>query len=441
MHVALYQNHQLLFLLSRSDPLEDDSVMSTQSTSSVDYSCGAESIDPFDSDHPENKLEDLEDPDDYKWLALGGDVVTLGPPVPSDSRRKVKAIDPCQGRCLVTNATPDSGIKYTHCLPTHLTEDLNMIRRLEWYWGMRMGELDLNTEYNIFPVSAQLSAMHEYPRRAPSWFLVPEDHIVDMFFSRTTIFDMVQEPCKGDDIPCYSRTWRGNLPDLQEKTYKYRLVPMYMRMEGMTLTHIQHPVMRRPKLSDVTVDVHPFDNLPWVTSHLDPKFVIMEAGRKLDKVGSSDLKWGNALFKEWFNGLPVLRPLLLLYEAWSAPMPSEAAQDFGFSPPVVSDPSFSLQIDPDTSSDLHSGEVIPMVSCNPDPAKDCDKWDHSAIAQWSIDASGLGIPPDSFSSKDPIATQGGGDQVMDLDEDSQLDFMIGAGSRTPPRRLIFFRGW
>ncbi|KAF5326676.1 hypothetical protein D9619_004008 [Psilocybe cf. subviscida] len=413
--------------------------MSTQSTSSEDYSCSGESIDPFDSNHPENRLECLEDPNAYGPPAPGGDMVGLGPPVPSVSRRKVKAIDPCQGRCLVTNATPDSGIKYTHCLPTHLSEDSNMIRRLEWYWGLRMGDLNLNTEHNIFPVSAQLSAMHECPREAPSWFLVPEDHIVDMFFSRTTTFNMVQDPCKEGEIPCYSRTWRGNLPELQGKTFKYRLVPMYIRMEGMALTYIRHPPIRRPKVSDVTVDVYPFNNLPWVTSHLDPKFVIMEAGRKLGKIGSYDLKWGNPLAKKWFDGRPVLRPLLLLYEAWSAPMPSEADQDFGFSPPVVSDPLFSPPVDSDTSSPtahLHSEEVDPMVPCDPDPVKDSDGWDHSAIAQWSIDTSGQGTSLDSFSSEGQTATQDNDDQIMDSDEDSQFDFMIGAGSRTPPRRLI-----
>lgn len=109
---------------------------------------------------------------------------------------------------------------------------------------------------------------------------------------------------------------------------------MYHRMEGMAVNYIHHPPIHGPTISNVTTDVYPFDNLPWVTSHLDPKFVIMEAGRKLAEMNSYRLKWGNPLFEEWFNKHRVLRPLLLLYEAWSAPIPSDACQDPGFTFPL-----------------------------------------------------------------------------------------------------------
>lgn len=104
------------------------SAMSTQSAYSEDYGDSDKSIDPFDSDH-DLDIFDMER--GYEWLGPGGDVCVLGPAVSLETKKRVKAVDPCKGRCLITNATPDSGIKYTHCLPLHLAQDSVAVRLLQ----------------------------------------------------------------------------------------------------------------------------------------------------------------------------------------------------------------------------------------------------------------------------------------------------------------------
>ncbi|KAF5327338.1 hypothetical protein D9619_003977 [Psilocybe cf. subviscida] len=374
------------------------------SAASETYTSGSESDDssPFNTSEKRFKYLLEEELNRRVWAhpARLGDVDMLDLPVPAEIKAKVKAIDPCKGRCLITNATPESGIKYTYCLPVHLSDDCNMMHSIEWHWGMRMRELDLNTEYNIFPVSAQLSAIHDYPRRGPSWFLVPEDHVVDMFFSRVQKLDIKQRPCEEGETPMFARTWRGNLPELQEKTYRYRLFPMYQRMKGIVLTH-QAGAGRLPKLCDVTVDVHPFNNLPWVTSHLDPKYVIMEAGRKLKMMDTGTLKWGIS-FDRWFDHQPILRRLLLLYEAWSNAIPAEAYQDPGFIPLVEALPE-------NTGSPAANDD--PRA---PDSARNRRGLSPSSIAQWSADAS----------AQAPINARLGVDASNDItrqDDDETMD--------------------
>lgn len=167
-------------------------------------------------------------------------------------------------------------------------------------------------------------------------------------------------------------------------------------MEGMSLYHVRHPPIHRPTLSDFTFDVYPFDNLPWVTSHLDPKFVIMEAGRKLDLMdGGWRLKFHGA-YQEFFNSHPSLRRLLLLYEAWSAPIPPDAFKDPGFI-------SLTVVNAPVPTTDLNTVDDRRNLG----PSEYNSERDASSTDRWSVEA-----------------------------QDSKSDVSMGAGSRTPPRRLI-----
>lgn len=214
---------------------------------------------------------------------------------------------------------------------------------------------------------------------------------------------------------------------LQEQTYKYRLFPMDQRMEGMALYHVVHPPIHRAVFSDYTFAAYPLEDLPWVTSHLDPKLVIAEAGRKLSLMDSFELKQWSGIHKDFFNSHPSLRRLLLLYEAWSSPIPADAYKDPGF---------ISLALEPKVTP-LKQAEVraghIDRSAAGPAPPADDSGWDPSSILQWSAEAAENASPHAAPQQEDIMETED--DAYLDA-QDSKYDFAIGAGSRTPPRRLI-----
>lgn len=154
---------------------------------------------------------------------------------------------------------------------------------------------------------------------------------------------------------------------------------MYCRMRGIALTH-QETTEWLSEPSDVTVHVHPFTNLPWVASHLDPKYVIMEAGRRLKLMDTGDLKWNSTAFDKWFYHQPILRRILLLYEAWTGAIPIEAYQDPGFIPLA-------------TNTDSPPANPNPTVPGSSGSHSRC--WG-SSMAQRSMDASSQAPHNDLF---------------------------------------------
>lgn len=92
----------------------------------------------------------------------------------------------------------------------------------------------------------------------------------------------------------------------------------------------QKTTPQRLSSSDVTIYIYPFNTLPTFFSHVHPKFVIFEAGRKLNfltPVAVNDLEIDH----------PILCKILKLYGAWSAPLPSNAQNDNSFFPPYAPD--------------------------------------------------------------------------------------------------------
>lgn len=99
--------------------------------------------------------------------------------------------------------------------------------------------------------------------------------------------------------------------------------------------------------SDYRIHRYPFKTLPLLESHLHPKFVIFEGGRKLESL-SLVLKG-----QETFNDFPTLTALTELYNAWKAsPTAEEQEQDSSYNVPVDSNGGDD---DDDDDSDYQSG--------------------------------------------------------------------------------------
>ncbi|TFK19818.1 hypothetical protein FA15DRAFT_157931 [Coprinopsis marcescibilis] len=66
--------------------------------------------------------------------------------------RRVQAVDPNGGRCLVENCSPARIVEYCHVVPRKLWRDTQLLDSLEWFWRMRKNTLNLETRRNIFAV-------------------------------------------------------------------------------------------------------------------------------------------------------------------------------------------------------------------------------------------------------------------------------------------------
>jgi hypothetical protein len=81
---------------------------------------------------------------------------------------------------------------------------------------------------------------------------------------------------------------------------------------------------------DFVTHVYPYPSFPLLTSHLHPKFAIVEAGRKLATSASTYLP-------QLIVDYPILSSILILYVAWTRDPPPAAGQDSSFSVPYNED--------------------------------------------------------------------------------------------------------
>lgn len=75
-----------------------------------------------------------------------------------------------------------------------------------------------------------------------------------------------------------------------------------------------------------TVYDYPFHEVPWLKSHIQPKFVIYNAGLKL-----AGMKRGSiAILRTALHNYPSLIKIMDIYTAWIEPLPEEAPHDTSF---------------------------------------------------------------------------------------------------------------
>ncbi|KAF8324314.1 uncharacterized protein EI90DRAFT_3130013 [Cantharellus anzutake] len=231
-------------------------------------------------------------------------------PPSENTKKRVQAADPNDGRCLIENRHPDHAIQYAHCLPRALSNHHNFMTSLEWHWNLQYHTLNLNTRYNIFRLGATLHALFDNH----FWILVPEERVVDMYHSTLTNIT-VSPTAHRNNFPLFN----GNEP------FKYKLFPIPGKMDSMAVC-VQHVVRSPPQVEDFTIHLHPFQNIPFLLSHIRPHFVIARAGRTLRKV---DTRLSMTLSAEH----PLLVKVVTLYDAWTRGLPTDVLDDESFNPP------------------------------------------------------------------------------------------------------------
>ncbi|KAF8869661.1 hypothetical protein BD779DRAFT_1681849 [Infundibulicybe gibba] len=196
-------------------------------------------------------------------------------PEPAKKRVRDATRDLSGGRCLIENVHEDSGVQYAHCL-ARATSD-NILTSLEFSWGMRYGTLNIDTRQNIFKLGCTLHFLFDQGQ----WILLPDTKIIERYYEAASA-------SKGADR-VDPETRRAAFPDIHEGPYSYRLLAR-SPMRRVPIHREEPPEQPRDYVlaDDFTFLPFPLYNGQKFKSHIHPKFVICNAGQKLDGHGLSD---------------------------------------------------------------------------------------------------------------------------------------------------------
>ncbi|KAF7424973.1 hypothetical protein PC9H_010284 [Pleurotus ostreatus] len=222
-----------------------------------------------------------------------------------DAKKLVGRVDPNSQRCLIENRQ-DLAVEHCYLLPTYLLRNERIVEMssLEWFWGMKHGSLNLDTRYNVFPISSSLLRLYEENK----WGLLPSDDIVH-HYARGLSLGFASRP-KGDTV--------------QNGVFTYRFLPLSKAIESMGILHQHdHPTPHPPTPSSFITSVHPFSELQNLESHLHPKFAIAALGYKLGLVDQNRRK---ELLLHW----PILWTLMSVHRAWMVSVPAVACDHESF---------------------------------------------------------------------------------------------------------------
>ncbi|KAF9528248.1 hypothetical protein CPB83DRAFT_894514 [Crepidotus variabilis] len=263
------------------------------------------------------------------------EVSSASPPKLSISdltKARVRSVATNGGRCLVENIEQSCVVDYHHCFPAHLGRNGDLLDRIEWYWNMERGSLNLNTRWNIFSVGANLHRLRSHQQ----WVLLPEDDIIQQYFGPLT------------PAGTNHHAERSTFPDVPNRSdFVYRLIPL-RKMENLVV--VRQDVIPEPgtplKEEHLTIHLYPFNALH-LTSHVHPKFAILEAGRIFEKLSNTLPSATLATLSEMYPTLPLT---ISLFQAWTDSLPIDAMNDQTYN---TSDRSIH-----EHSDENHDGRVL-----------------------------------------------------------------------------------
>ncbi|KAF9037563.1 hypothetical protein BJ165DRAFT_1501840 [Panaeolus papilionaceus] len=204
-------------------------------------------------------------------------------PITDAAIKRAQASDPNSQRCLIENCSKSQAVALAHVFSreslTHLVDGL------EWSWAMKKGTLNLDTRHNIFFLSA---SMHEL-YKDKKWALLPDKDTVYRYFDEQNL------------IPLR----RNQFPTIEGETFQYKLLPV-QEMEDVYIARQAINVAG----ASVVVHEYPFDDLPIVTSHVHPKYVILHLGQLLS---NRQIITRKALIQQ----IPWLKDVRSLFSRWT----------------------------------------------------------------------------------------------------------------------------
>ncbi|KII84835.1 hypothetical protein PLICRDRAFT_45637 [Plicaturopsis crispa FD-325 SS-3] len=192
------------------------------------------------------------------------------------AHRRVEAINPDgTQRCLVTNTT--STLEVIHALRYSTDEELLCI--LEYAWNKRKGTLNVNSRYNLTALSIDWHRLFDKDQ----WILLPEEKYIAAYY-RDAKNPSVDAVPIGDNFP-------GPM-ESEDNMFNYTLLPRFSHaMMEKSAAELVEPfeVPSEVKKSQTEWPIaqynyhgYPFGTLRTLRSHLQPFWVIANAGPKLD---------------------------------------------------------------------------------------------------------------------------------------------------------------
>ncbi|PPQ74144.1 hypothetical protein CVT24_012837 [Panaeolus cyanescens] len=231
------------------------------------------------------------------------------PPVHHSAQERSAHVDPNEQRCLIENRSMNTSVELGHVYDRYFTTDKATMDGIEWCWGLRRGSLHLDTRRNTFVLD--ISVLKLYKSR--KWILIPEESVVDRYF----VANKKWKPL--------SRSQMQELK-VKETVHRYTIAPVW----GMEDVSLARQSSDDPSI--VKIHSYPFETMPTIISHVDPKFVILQAG----SVMSCDFAPDNLPGVK--EGSDTLRKIDRLYLAWTSDPPLWAKQCPEFNlPPSISE--------------------------------------------------------------------------------------------------------
>ncbi|KAG6835189.1 hypothetical protein H0H93_004130 [Arthromyces matolae] len=168
---------------------------------------------------------------------------------------------------------------------------LRALSRLEYFWSMAWGTLNVDTSSNIICLSPEMKALFDQGL----WILTPEKRILDIY---------LQNPRATINEPFYNYTLMTASP-----------IPDPNPMRDISLTFCDAP----PTSDHFS---YPFDTLRALASHVHPRFVICHLGYLFAKAHIRH--FGSYTMRDNIPHRPIIHAVMDVFRSWTRDIPSRS---------------------------------------------------------------------------------------------------------------------
>lgn len=205
-------------------------------------------------------------------------------------------------RCLLENTDEVNALDYAHVLDRGSSDET--LTALEYSWGMDHMTLNVDSRYNMFCLNRTFHRLFD----ENGWLLIPEEAIMNEYHEDYVVRKRKKIPSLENHQPPYNYTLVANLMMAE--------VPIHLQRRKEEANDNQSNNEVDFNLEDAFVcHILPFQGLPAIKSHVHPRFVICNSGRKLKKslLRADEYETVN------FPHRDALRRIVDIYESWIEP--------------------------------------------------------------------------------------------------------------------------
>ncbi|KAF9037584.1 hypothetical protein BJ165DRAFT_1558378 [Panaeolus papilionaceus] len=327
---------------------------------------------------------------------------------------RVKAISPLQGLCIIEHRPSPKvlgpngkvtllpgkvGIQLCHTSGRANALQGELMCSVEYHWGMDKESLNIDSRWNCFLAIGYFHGMFD----RGMWCLVPKLETLQRYWDATVLDDdkhgfHLGQVMKEDDI---------DPKDPHPKYHTYSFLAFDPHMEDTPILR-RNPKKPGVKKTTVTEIDYPYDDpdIVEIVSHIHPKFVILNAGGKLNSgIVTKTIREQDHVMR--FD--PEIDKMMDLHAAWTERLNDIQNEDPNFTP------------------------VLP----EPKPAKNCD--DHKSYrgpsASTSNDHGEIGVVTRGTTRKAAQSVTGNPDPEANPSAETTLD-ITEPSPVTPERRPV-----